>query len=719
MQRPLSADSTQPARSREFAPEAVHRLLNPRSVAVIGASEDSEKFGGRAMEYLMKFGFPGIIVPVNPRVPSVRGIRAYGAVSECPHAIDVALIAAPAKYVLPTLNECGRAGVRACVVITAQFAEIGEEGERQQEEIVRVARSHGMRLLGPNCLGYVNMHSRTAASSTLAFSSMTQLRPGGIGLVSQSGALMGSLIAVGDEAGVRFSSCVSVGNQCDLETADFVDYMAEDPATRVICLYVEGLAAPDRFLSALDRARAHGKRVLMVKSGRTESGAAAVKSHTASLAGSYPALQAVCEAHGVLLLDDIFDMLLVAECLNRHGRLGGDGIAMFSSSGGAGAALVDALADRDVRVAQLNTATRGALASTLPETHRQLPIDFGVARVTARGETADDTIRKVLSTVMNDPDVGAGIVMLTTGTMMESMARGTVETGKACGKPLLWVNTSGRAGASAQAIIEQGGQLSCRSPQDAVRTMAYLVADFRRAAVAPPAARETLQLDEALAGLPPGILNESQAKRLLAAAGVPVTQERLARNEQDAARIAKEIGFPVVLKVQAPGVSHKSDVGGVALNLGSEEAVSAAYRRIVQELVRRTGTEPEGCLVQEMVTAEAEVIIGTKWDAQFGAMVLVGSGGTLVELLKDVRLAPAPIGAAAAVAMLRSLKLAPLLTGFRGREGIDLDAVGAVVARISQLAARMGPHLVELDANPLLVAKDRIVVADARAVIGR
>ncbi|MCC7083218.1 MAG: acetate--CoA ligase family protein [Burkholderiales bacterium] len=719
MQPPLSADSTLPVPPRAFDPEAVHRLLNPYSVAVIGASDDSEKFGGRAIEYLVKFGFPGIIVPVNPRVASVRGIRAYPSVSQCPHAIDVALIAAPVNHVLPALNECSQAGVRACVVITAQFAEIGEEGERRQDEIVRVAHRHGMRLLGPNCLGYVNMHARTAATATLALSSMTRLRAGGIGLVSQSGALMGSLIAVGDEAGVRFSSCVSVGNQCDLETADFVHYLAQDPTTRVICLYVEGLAAPDRFLEAVDRARAHGKRVLMVKAGRTQSGAVAVKSHTASLAGSYPALQAVCEAHGVLLLDDIFDMLLVAECLNRHGRLRGDGIAMFSSSGGAGASLVDALADRDIRVATLHAQTTHALASTLPQTHRQLPIDFGVARVNTRGETADDTIRRVLATVMSDSDVAAGVVVLTTGTMMESMARGCVEVGNACAKPLLWVNTSGRAGASAQAIIEQGGQLTCRSPQEAVRTIACLVTDFRRAAIAEPVAQETLELDEALAELSPGVLNEGETKRLLAAAGVPVTRESLARNEHDAARIAGKIGFPVVLKVQAPGVSHKSDVGGVALDLGSEGGVRTAYRRIVQELVRRTGTQPDGCLVQEMVAAEAEIIVGTKWDAQFGAMILVGSGGILVELLGDVRLAPAPVAAHTALAMLRSLKLAALLTGYRGKAGIDLDAVAAVVARISQLAAHMGPRLLELDANPLIVTRDRVVVADARAVLGR
>ena len=695
----------------------IHRILHPQSVAVIGASEDSGKFGGRVLEYLLKFGYPGTIVPVNARAKTVRGLPAVPSIKAAAQPVDVAIMAVPAALVQEAVRECAESGVAACVLITAQFAEMGEEGARRQAEIVRVARERGMRLIGPNCLGYVNTHARTAMTSTLSLSEIERLPAGGIGLVSQSGALMGSLLAVGEEIGAGYSACVSVGNQCDLELADFVEYLADDPQTRTICLYVEGLVSPGRFLAAADRARANGKPVFMAKAGRTESGARAVKSHTASLAGSHAVLAAVCEAHGIVLMDDAFDMLAVAECIDRLGRIEADGIAVFSGSGGGGALLVDGLSDHGLRLAELSPATRDRLAAYLPETHRHLPADLGAMRQAIGGAEYEPAMAGLLGAVMADPDVGAAIHLLTTQPNMEDVARCVARVGIDCGKPILFINAGGKAGEAARAVMRAANYLSFGEPQDALRAAAGLVREFRlRQPVAAPAVAK-LALDKALAELPAGLLNESETKRLLAAAGVPVTRERLARDADEAARIAAEIGFPVVLKAQARELSHKSDAGGVALGLASADAVRRAYDAIAERVKAHAGLALEGCLVQEMVAADAEIIVGTQWDEQFGAMVLVGIGGTLVELLKDVKLAPAPIDADAAARMLRSLKLAPLLEGYRGKPPVDLAAVGAVVARISQLAANLGPRLRELDANPLLVTGARAVVADARAVL--
>jgi acetyl-CoA synthetase (ADP-forming) len=695
----------------------IRRFLFPQTVAVIGASEDSSKFGGRVLEYLLKFGFPGTIVPINVRATALRGVPAYPSIQASPVPVDVAIMAVPAETALESIRECGRAGVKACVLITAQFAEIGGEGARRQAAVVAAAREHGMRLLGPNCLGYVNPLGRTAMSSTLSLSAITELPRGAIGLVSQSGALMGSMIAVGEEMGAGFSTCVSVGNQCDLELSDFVEYLAEDPATRVICLYVEGLVSPARLIAAVDRARANGKPVLMAKSGRTESGARAVKSHTASLAGSYASLQAICEAHGVVLMDDAIDMLSVARCMDRLGRMQGDGIALLSGSGGGAALLVDALAERNLRIATLGASTKERLADFLPATHRHLPLDFGAMRQKVGTQDYRDAGRRLIRLVMADPDVAAGIVLLTTQPDMDDVARTVEEVGTECGKPLLFINAGGKAGEGARAVMREASYPSFSHPLDAVRVVASLAQDFRLRSPAAPVEPEKLALDGTLAELPRGLLNESQAKRLLAAAGVPVTRERLARDADEAARVAAEIGFPVVLKAQARELSHKSDAGGVALNLSSAAEVRDAYRAIADRVRAHAQLELEGCLVQEMVKADAEVIVGSRWDEQFGAMLLVGTGGTLVELLKDVRLVPAPIGAQAAVQILRSLKLAPLLTGYRGKPPVDLDALGGVIARISHLAANLGSRLAELDANPLLVARGRAVVADARAVL--
>jgi acetyl-CoA synthetase (ADP-forming) len=512
--------------------------------------------------------------------------------------------------------------------------------------------------------------------------------------------------------GAGFSVCVSVGNQCDLELADFIEYLSDDEATKVICLYVEGLLAPARFIAAVDRACANGKAVLMAKSGRTESGARAVKSHTASMAGSYAALQAICEAHGVVMMDDAIDMLSVAHCMTRLGRMRGDGVALFSGSGGGAALLVDALSERKLRLANISTQTRDGLAEFLPETHRHLPIDFGAMRQRVGQQEYRDAGRKLLRQVMADQDIGAGIVLLTTQPDMDDVARTVVEVGTACGKPLLFVNAGGKAGHAARIVTSEAKYPAFDHPLDAVRVVASLAEDFKLRDATAPAAIAKLELKSTLAELPRGLLNENQTKRLLAAAGVPVTRERLARDADEAARIAAETGFPVVLKAQARDLSHKSDVGGVVLNLTSRAEVRDAYRSIAERVQNL-----DGCLVQEMIKADAEIIVGSRWDEQFGAMLLVGIGGTLVELLKDVRLAAAPVGAEQASTLLRGLKLAPLLNGYRGRPPVDIDAVGAVIARISQLAANLGPRLLELDANPLLVSGKRAIVADARAVL--
>ncbi|MCC6534548.1 MAG: acetate--CoA ligase family protein [Burkholderiales bacterium] len=694
-------------------------LLNPDSIAVIGASEDSGKFGGRVIEYLLKFGYRGRLIPINPRVATVRGLQAYPSIRSQPHRIDVAVIAAPARYVADAIDECAQSAVRACVLITAEFAEVGDEGARRQAQVVERARAHGIRLLGPNCLGYVNTHGKIALSPSLSLSALDTIEPGGVGLVSQSGALMGSLIAMGTDIGVRFSTCVSVGNQADLELADFIDYMADDATTRLICLYVEGVPSPRRFLQALAHARARGKRVLMVKSGRTESGVRAVKSHTASMAGSYAALRAASEAHGALVMDDVFDMLAVAECLKRHGPLTANGVAVFSASGGAGASLVDSLSDYGLSLASLTEGSIRELAPWLPQTHRHLPVDFGVARLSRQADGASPfgAIEAVLRIVMADPNVHAGVVMLTTGSMMAPIAQAVAAVGRLVDKPLLFVNAAGRAGAQAQAIINAAAHLSFKTSHDAFRVIATLLRDFDQRGSPAPAARRELSLEPVVKTLPQGLLNEHDTKRLLAAAGIPVTRERLARDADEAARIALEIGFPVVLKAQAPSLSHKSDSGGVALDLRSEQAVREAYRAIAFAVESRAGITIEGCLVQEMIEAQAEIIVGTRWDEQFGALVLVGSGGIYVELLRDIRVAAAPISANAAIGLLRSLKSAPILTGFRGRPALALEPIAQAIEAISQLATNLGPRLRELDANPLLVMPQRVVVADARAVL--
>ncbi len=354
----------------------VDQILHPRSVGVIGASDDVAKFGGRIMHYLVKHRFPGSIVPINPSRAEVRGIRTFPRIGEAPGPVDVCILAVPASVLVQSVRECAEAGVGCCVIMTTGFAEIGPVGRARQDELELIARTHRMRILGPNCMGLINPHHALALTSSLVLEE-GELACGRIGLISQSGALMVSMYDRAHSAGIGFSACVSLGNQSDVEICDILEYMRDDPRTEAICLYVEGFRSPRRFLELAQACRGAGKPVLMVKSGRTEAGVRAALSHTASLAGSYRVLSSACTEHGVLLLDDPDDMIRAADALLRWGVPRTDGVAVLSPSGGGAAVMIDRISERGIRPAMFNEATRTKLAKRLLPSFIGNPIDLG------------------------------------------------------------------------------------------------------------------------------------------------------------------------------------------------------------------------------------------------------------------------------------------------------------------------------------------------------
>ncbi len=693
---------------------SLQRLLTPESVAVLGASESTEKWGGRILKYLVDHGYQGRIVPIRPRAGVVQGLVAYASIKDAPATIDVAILAIPATSTVDAVRECAEAGVGACIIIASQFAEAGREGELRQEAMTQIARSYGMRLLGPNCLGLVNPHARLALSASLALGHMLRLPAGAIGLASQSGALMGSLIAQAYELGAGFSACVSVGNQCDLELCDFFEHFIDDPGTQVICLYVEGLLRPERFAVAAQRARARGKPVLLTKAGRSTIGERAVASHTASTTGAHDVMRAVCDTYGVVLVDDAFDLLWLAEAIVRMGRPGGDGVALLSGSGGAAALLADALTENGLRLAKLAPATRRRLEPLLPEGRRELPIDLGVLHE-SRDTDYGDSVSNTLAAVMDDPDAAVGLYLMTTQPNMEQAARAVARAQKAVGKPILFVNAAGGAGSRARAALAESRLLSFDQPASAMRILKLLLASRAEPLRSPPVAVIPIHLDDVLNKLPRGTLTDFETKQLLQQAGIAVARERLARSRTVAAAAARELGFPVALKIQARGLLHKSDVAGVRLNLSTLDDVVAAYTDLTRRGSELRGAQFEGCLVQEMVQADYELVLATRWDAQFGTVVMVGIGGTLVELVSDVLVALAPIDPAQAEKLLRNLRLASLLQGYRGRAPLDFAAVSRVIADVSQFAANLGPRLAELEINPLFAVDERVIVGDAHA----
>ncbi|MGH8619322.1 MAG: acetate--CoA ligase family protein [Burkholderiales bacterium] len=700
------------------APHPLTPILNPRAVAVLGASENTGKFGGRVMNFLLRHGFQGRVVPVNPGQSAVFGVPAVPNVAASPEKIDVALVALPVDILPGVIEECGRAGVRCCVVLTADFAEAGAAGAARETEIVGIARRYGMRLIGPNCLGFINPRLRLPLTSSIALAA-DPMPSGPIGLVSQSGSLMASVISHAQDLGTGFSVCVTVGNQADLEVCDFIDYMIEDPQTRAICAYIEGLKDGRRFLALAERARFAGKPIIAVKAGRSEVASRITQSHTASLAGSHAAWEAACRKHAVILLDDPESMVQCAHFLTAFGPPRTDGIAVFSGSGGTMAVTADRIAASGLRLADLSTATRAKLATYIPDNRPVNPLDIGGLARDLGLRSAQDAY----DWLADDPDVGVVLPVVATTPQLEDKVRAWGQRALERKTPTALLFTPGSLVDGARQSLRDIGCPFTNRIDDTLRVI-RAATEYAAALRTPieqvrtPTGFSAARGAAATTGA--GALTEPQAKALIAAAGIPLLAETVASTPDEAVAAAQAIGYPVAMKGVCRALVHKSDAGAVKLGLASEAAVRAAWSAIATAVA---GAVPcaaiEGCLVAPMAGAGVEMIVGAKYDAQFGPLVLIGAGGVLVELLADVQTALAPVTPAETRAMLERLRAWKLLQGVRGRPPADVDALVDAVVRVSHLAAALGPRLVELDINPLLVKTrgEGAVALDARATL--
>ncbi|WP_342130886.1 acetate--CoA ligase family protein [Hydrogenophaga sp. OTU3427] len=696
------------------ANQSVRQILHPASVAIVGASDSEAKWGGRLLRYMLKHRHDGALYPINARATELLGQKAYASLLDCPGPVDLAILLVPREHVRAAIEDCVKKQVGCALCITAGFAETGPEGRADEEELVALARAGGVRLIGPNCMGLMNAHHNLCATTGVVMGSVPRLPAGGIGLASQSGALMGAMISRGVDVGAGFSSTISVGNQADLDLNDFLEYLIDDPMTEVICLYMEGVKDAGRFTALLARAAAAGKPVCIAKSGRSEAGAKAAASHTASLAGAWPAFEAICRRWGVYLFETIYDLLQGAQLLQRGKRATSTRVAVFSGSGGGGALLADALEAHGLDLPHLSSDTEAAVANVLPATHRQLPFDFGMLNhnTPADPEVAGGSVGIALDRAMADPAVGAGILLLTTQPGQERVVEAAISAADRNGKPLLFVQGAGDHGDVARRMLREAGHGYLDSPHDALKVAAALTQREQPEPLPAPTPRHPLP-----DGLASGFLTEPDARRLLESAGIPTTRWRLALDADAAVAAAREIGGAVAIKAVSAAIVHKSDVGGVRLGVSGDAAVRQACEGIAAA-ARAAGVPAlDGFLVTEMWRADAELILGIQHDPDFGPMVMVGAGGVLVELMKDVQLAPAPLSHATARRMLARLRSLPLLTGFRGRAPADLDTIADVLVRLGTLAAGAQGQIRELDINPLFVAGNRVVAADARATL--
>jgi len=696
---------------------ALEAMFSPKSVAVVGATETVGSVGRTVLENLMAQPFGGVIYPVNPKRPTVLGLRAYKSVGDIPGSPDLAVVCTPAASVPDIITDCAAAGVRGTVVISAGFRETGPAGAELEREVIR--RAGSMRIIGPNCLGIMNPSRRLNATFAANIA-----HPGKVGFLSQSGALCCAILDWSLKENVGFSSFVSMGSMADVGWGDMIYHLGDDPATKSIIIYMESVGNARAFLSAA-REVALTKPIIVIKTGRTEAAARAAASHTGSLTGSDEVLDAAFRRVGVLRVNTIGELFDMAEILSKQPRPKGGRLAIVTNAGGPGGLAADALSLSGGELAEISADTFAALNELLPAhwSHNN-PIDVLGDAKAARYGTAT-------SLALEDPNTDGVLVILTPQAMTD--ATGTAAqlkelTGKN-DKPLIAAWMGGPAVETGEDILNRANIPTFKYPDRAARAFtamwqysSNLRALYETPSLATLAAPDRARADEIISHartLRREILTEYESKNLLAAYGIPVVPTQIATCAEEAARIASEFGFPVALKLCSETITHKSDVGGVRLNLNDRTDVARAFHDIERSVTALAGAKAfGGVTVQPMISGGGiELILGSSPDAQFGPVLLFGAGGKFVEITKDRALGLPPLTATLARRMMEQTRIFAALRGVRGQKPSDLDALDQLMVRFSQLVAEQR-WIKEIDINPLLAREDGGFIAlDARVII--
>ena len=691
-------------------------FFNPRSVAVIGASRSKEKLGHGGLANLIEYGYPGQIYPINPKADEILGLKCYPSVLDVPGPIDLAIVVIPAQFVAAVLEECGQKGVKGVVIISAGFREAGREGVKRERKIVDIAKRYKMRLVGPNCLGIID----TVCPLNASFAAGMPPK-GTIAFMSQSGALCTAILDWALAAGIGFSHFVSLGNKADVAEVDLLEAWENDPHSNVILTYIEGLPAGRKFMEVARRVTRRIP-VIAVKAGTTSAGSRAVSSHTGSLAGSERAYEAAFRQSGVLRAESIQHLFDYSLAFAYQPVLRGKRIAIVTNAGGPGVMATDALEREGLSLASLSRDTIEFLRTHLPPAANIYnPVDV-------LGDALADRFGLALEAVLKDKNVDGVIVILTPQVMteIEETARLVGEIAARYDKPVLGCFMGEAKVSAGIKILNEHKIPNYPFPERAVGAMRAMM-DYRRWLERPPLKVEEFEVDrekvkEIFAQVRAEgrvTIGDAEAREIMQAYGIPIPQSKLARTPEEAVEIAEEIGYPVVMKVASPDILHKTDIGGVKLNIASATDVRDAFDLLVYRATRfMPDAEIWGCLVQEMVKEAKEVIVGMHCDPQFGPLVMFGLGGIYVEALRDVSVRVAPFSRQEAEEMIREIRSYELLKGVRGERPADIAAIVDCLLRVSQLATDF-PEIVELDINPLMVkeAGGGAVAVDMRLVL--
>ncbi len=719
----LSSDTLESAHDILHEPRRrpLTSIFSPKVIAVIGATERERSVGRTVMTNLREGGFPGKIFPVNPVKETILGMKAYPNVAALPERPDLAVIITPPKTVPGIIKECAEAGVPGAIIISAGFKETGAEGAALERQILAEAARGNMRIVGPNCLGVMVPSMRMNATFAADMA-----RPGSVGFISQSGALCTAILDWSLKENVGFSAFVSLGSMLDVSWGDLIYHLGSDPNTRSIVIYMETIGDARAFLSAA-REVALTKPIIIIKPGRTEAAAKAAASHTGSLTGSDEVLQAAFQRVGVLRVDTISELFDMAEVLAKQPRPKGPRLTIVTNAGGPAVIATDMLIGSGAQLAGLTPETMAALNQLLPPTwSHNNPVDI-------IGDAGPELYAKAVDITAKDPTTDGLLVILTPQAMTDSSA--TAEALKTYahieGKPIIasWMG-AGQVEAG-ENILNAANIPTFKYPDRAARAFYYMwrYSENLRALYETPASSDAIgrgEIDRALAGKIIAdvrktgrmILTEFESKNLLAAYGIPTVETRIALTENEAVKQAAHLGFPIVLKLYSETITHKTDVGGVHLNLRTASAVRQAWRSIESAVTKKAGKEHFiGVTVQPMIKLDGyELIVGSSVDAQFGPVLLFGTGGQLVEVFKDRALGLPPLNATLARRMMERTKIYTALKGVRGRKAVNLPALEQVLVRFSQLVVEQ-PWIAEIDINPLLVSADRMVALDGRVVL--
>jgi len=685
-------------------PHPLDSFFAPASIALIGASRDHEKIPGRLLSMLCKNEYPGRIYPVNPNYEEIDGLKCYKSIADIGAPIDLAVVIIPARGVLAALEQCAACGVRNAVIVSSGFAEEGGDSAAMQDAIAALAKRTGMRISGPNAEGFYSQVQRVAAT----FSPAVDVKPGvvplvatsrRIGIVAQSGGVGFAYYHRAKALGVSVSYVISTGNESDLGAGEFLDYMVQDPGTDVVMLFIEGIRDVDKFLAAARRAAELKKPVIVTKVGRSGAGERAAASHTANMAGWSAAYDAVFAKYGLIVSNDLDEALTIAAALVSNPLPKGARVAVVTASGGAGIWGADSIALRGMQVPELSQAFQAEIEKLMPS--------YGTARnpidVTAQGIHSGGLQKSIdLLAVSNEVDAILVVLSLSSDVRKPLKDAELTPVLQAQHKPVIFYSYTLPSEFARREFAKSG--VVVLSGLTHIGVALRQMVDYANFQVPQPCDDARLPARDLSAFLKSPVLSEADSKALLRAAGIALPDEVLVKEKSGLDEAIARVGFPLVMKIQSPDIAHKSEVGGVRVNIATRDEVLLAFDELRENARKhRPNAAIQGVLLAPMAKKGVEIIIGTMLDKTFGPMVMVGFGGITTELFRDVVYRPAPVNVDEAAAMLDALKAAPLLTGFRGAAKADVAALSKLIADISVVAAQHATEIAEIELNPVLV----------------